>query len=345
MRGILVALGTVIVLTLVLAGCATKTTVSTTPTTNSVTSTQPSTTTTKPVTSTPAITTTTTPTSTTVTPKFGGTLRIITDRAPTVIGYPPELGIGAANVVGVCMEPLLHGTANGGLQPWLAESYKVASDSLSITFNLRKGVNFQDGTPFNASAAKWNLDNQIQAKKEPYWKSVDIIDDYTIRVNLTEWRNSILSFFADEPDSFMISPTAFQKNGIDWARKNPVGTGPFKLVSFASDTSFKTVRNPDYWGKDSQGRQLPYLDALEFIFVADPNTQLAVMKSGGGDAVSIEAGKRVADMAAIGFKVYAALVGNNLFCRIQPIQILLFTIRKCVKRWNIRLTAKPFVKL
>jgi ABC-type transport system substrate-binding protein len=157
------------------------------------------------------------------------------------------------------MEPLLHATAAGELKPWLAESYKVADDLTSITFNLRKGVKFQDGTDFNAQAAKWNLDNQIQAKRQPYWKSVEVIDDYTIRLNLTQWQNSILSFLADETDSWMVSPAAFQKNGIDWMRKNPVGTGPFKFVSFASDTGLKTVRNPDYWGKDAQGKNCTWM--------------------------------------------------------------------------------------
>ena len=65
-----------------------------------------------------------------------------------------------------CMESLLRQDNKGNIIPWLAESYKIADDLKSITFNLRKGVKFHDGSDFNAEAAKWNLDNYIQAKME-----------------------------------------------------------------------------------------------------------------------------------------------------------------------------------
>jgi peptide/nickel transport system substrate-binding protein len=301
MKKLLVALSILITI-LVIAGCTSQTT----------TVSPPSSTTTVTTSQTPQQTTTTAPSPTTTTPKYGGTLRVITDRPPTVLGWPPEIALGAVTVLQSCLEPLLHATSSGEIQPWLAESYQVADDLSSITFKLKKGVKFHDGSDFNAEAAKWNLDNQIQAKKQPYWKSVDQLDDYTIRVNLTQWQNSILSFFADEADSWMVSPTAFKKNGIDYMRNNPVGTGPFKFVSFASDTGFKTIKNPDYWGKDSQGNKLPYLEALEFIFVLDPNTQLSAMKTGLADTIGVEPGKRTADLAGIGLKISSSLNANQI---------------------------------
>ena len=91
-----------------------------------------------------------------------------------------------------------------------------------ITFSLRKGVKFHDQSDFNASVAKWNLDNFIDAKMQANWASVDVIDDYTIRVNFTRWQNTLLSTFV-EPlfPAFMVSKTAFDKNGIDWMRDAP----------------------------------------------------------------------------------------------------------------------------
>jgi peptide/nickel transport system substrate-binding protein len=74
---------------------------------------------------------------------------------------------------------------------------------------------------------------------------------------------------------------------------------------------FKTVKNPDYWGKDSQGNRLPYLDALDFIFISDPMTLLAAIQTGVGDATSTETGKRAADLANVGLTVEAMLVGTT----------------------------------
>ena len=127
------------------------------------------------------------------------------------------------------VEPLLHVDSKGNITPCLAETYKVADDLKSITFNLRKGVKFHDGTDFNAQAAKWNLDNTIAKKSQPYWVSVDIIDDYTIRLNLNSWSNTILTGL--EAASRMVSQAAFQKNGADWMRNNPVG--PARSCSLA----------------------------------------------------------------------------------------------------------------
>jgi peptide/nickel transport system substrate-binding protein len=75
----------------------------------------------------------------------------------------------------------------------------------------------------------------------------------------------------------MISPTAFQKNGADWAKLNPVGTGPYMLKSFSRDVSVQYVRFDGYWG----GK--PYLDGLNYIIVADPTTAQVFFQSGGAD--------------------------------------------------------------
>jgi peptide/nickel transport system substrate-binding protein len=201
------------------------------------------------------------------------------------------------------VEPLLHVDSQGNITPCLAESYKVADDLKSITFSLRKGVKFHDGSDFNAQVAKWNLDNTIAKKSQPYWVSVDIIDDYTIRLNLNSWSNTILTGM--EAPSLMVSQAAFQKNGMDWMRANPVGTGPFKFVSFQRDVSYETVKNPNYWitGK-------PYLDGVKILYVADPLTQKAAMQAGEADAIQIEPGKMASDLKALGLEEHVKVMST-----------------------------------
>lgn len=246
----------------------------------------------------------------TIAAKYGGTLRYINIAGPqTACGWPVDIIGPDSQNAQFCLEPLLRGDSKGNVSPWLAESYKVSDDLQSVTFALRKGVKFHDGTDFNAKAAKWNLDKAIAAKSQPNWKSVDVIDDYTIKVNFNQRaNNNLLSFADDHPASWMVSPTAFEKNGVEWMRNNPVGTGPFKFVSFQRDVNYKVVKNPDYWIKGK-----PYLDALEILYIADPTTQKAAMQAGEVDALQMEPGKMAADLEALRFKVVNVLTRTYCF--------------------------------
>lgn len=230
------------------------------------------------------------------TPKYGGVMEVL--HAPTrpLIGWPPDLmANNIVSVVQTCMETLLRGDKEGGVIPWLAEAYQVAPDKKSITFYLRKGVKFHDGSEMTAEVVKWNLDNMIQAKLKREWASVDVIDNYRVRVNLVRWQSNILlSFIEGIATPFIISKATYDKNGLDWVRNNPVGTGPFKFVSFQRDVNFKTVKNPDYWLKGK-----PYLDGIEFTFVGDTQTSKMLVQSGKYDLTGAMLGKQAADYAAM----------------------------------------------
>jgi peptide/nickel transport system substrate-binding protein len=304
-------LAILLVISLVLVGCSTKSTTTTSPaaTTKPATS-APAATTTAPAATTTKPATTTTPAAST--PKYGGTLKVIYDSGPAgSIGYPQELTSDSTTAPFMCIEPLVKENNKGEILPWLAESYVLASDKLSITFTLRKGVKFHDGSDFNATVAKWNLDNSITAKKVATWKTVTIIDDYTIKIDFTKWQNTMLSGFGGN-NAWMISKDSFDKKGLDWVRANPVGTGPFKFVSYAKDTNFKVVKNPDYWKKAANGDKLPYLDAVEMQFIADTVTQTSAMQAGEADMLTIKPGKVAADMQAAGLIVKAGLIDTSV---------------------------------
>jgi len=232
-------------------------------------------------------------------PKYGGTLKALWEPIPPSIGWPLSMIANpAGSAVMSILETLLRADKNGDVYPWLAESYDVASDMMSITFKLREGIKFHDGSDFNAEVVKWNLDNWIDAKAQPFWKSVDIVDEYTVRVNLTTWRNTVpLSFCEGIAPVFMISKEAFDTNGLEWVQINPVGTGPFIFESFVPDVSLKAVKNPDYW---VEGK--PYLDAIETIFVGDPVTAKMVLQSGDADMGGTSL-NNIAEYEGLGFDV------------------------------------------
>jgi peptide/nickel transport system substrate-binding protein len=231
-------------------------------------------------------------------------LREITVAVPSVIGWPAEETGANGETPQVCFDSFLRGDVDGNIYPWLAKSYKMAADNTYITFELRDDVSFHDGSHLNAAVAKWNLDNQITAKQQPFWNNVEVTGEYGIKINFKQWRNTMFAAFVDGPATWMCSKEAFDKNGIDWMRKNPVGTGPFKFVSFARDTSFVAEKNPNWWNKANG----PYVDRYEILYVTDPTTQLSMMKVGDGDFVSLEPGKMAADLKNIGCELTTGIV-------------------------------------
>jgi peptide/nickel transport system substrate-binding protein len=164
--------------------------------------------------------------------------------------------------------------------PFLAESAVEDPIGKTVTFKLRSGVNFQDDTVCDAAAIKWNLDQEVQAPNTaPDFvdvSSIDVIDNLTVRVSFSTWDSSFLREMCW--DSAVISPTSYEKNGLDWARVNPCGTGPFKLVSFQRDVSKVFERNDNYW---QEGK--PYLDSIVINIIADATVQVASLLKGEND--------------------------------------------------------------
>lgn len=247
-----------------------------------------------------------------LTPKLGGTLRIASSPQGANLGWPPTRTGGGPNIQ-FYYETLLHGDEKGNLYPWLAESFKVADDLKSITFTVRQGVKFHDGSDLTAEVVKWNLDQYAMMK--PQWASVEVVDPNTVRVNFKMWDSTLPSSFGDaEPALYMVSKAAYDKNGQDWIYTHPVGTGPFEVTSYTPDTSMKLLKNPDYWATDENGNKSPYLDEVDYIYVADPVTQQMMAKAGEIDMVDfLGPGKQAADFRAIGWRTDVVFDANEIW--------------------------------
>jgi peptide/nickel transport system substrate-binding protein len=222
------------------------------------------------------------PQSTTAPPQTGGTFKVIMPRSPVQFGYPPNIAGSAKDYTPPLFENLVTIGDRGEYEPQLATSWDIAPDGKSIIFKLRKGVKFHDGTDFNAQAVKFNFDAIIPPKATLLdgVTSVETIDTYTVRVNLSGFNNLIFYQIAISPYCYIASPTAIQKNGAEWAYNNPVGTGPYKFKHLEPNSSCTLVKNPDYWDK-----RLPYLDEIKIDVVTDPMTQVLSFKSGQADAL------------------------------------------------------------
>jgi 4-phytase/acid phosphatase/peptide/nickel transport system substrate-binding protein len=169
----------------------------------------------------------------------------------------------------------------------LAESWTHSDDFKTWTFKLRSGVKFHDGTPFNAHAVAWNFARQ----KDPANKcrcaffvqgidKVEATDDLTVVFHLRDPSTNFAELRAPTGvNNVMQSPAAIQKLGDDYNR-NPVGTGPFIVKSWAAGDRMVLERNPNYWKKDR-----PYLDRVVMRPLPDSQARFASLLAGETDLV------------------------------------------------------------
>ncbi|MBI1984550.1 MAG: hypothetical protein HYS60_00350 [Candidatus Wildermuthbacteria bacterium] len=167
-------------------------------------------------------------------------------------------------------------------KPGLAESWQMSNDGTVVTFRLRKGTKFQDGTPLNAQAVKAHFDRvQDPAVQSParadfnqFVQSMRVDDEYTITFILKQPSRPFFSFLAFITGTGINSPTAVQKLGKGFAQ-NPVGAGPFKVKEWILDQRLVLERNQNYWQNG-----MPYIDQLVWLSVPDSSVQVAMLRTG-----------------------------------------------------------------
>lgn len=161
-------------------------------------------------------------------------------------------------------------------QPGLAKSWEI-EDEKTIVLHLQEGVVFHDGTPFDAEAVKFNLERanseESRVSDLKNLESVEVVDPHTVKLHLKQPDSSIILALSDRT-GMMVSPAAVKKYGKDYAQ-HPVGTGPFKLVSYQRNNEIRYEAFKDYWQKG-----LPYLEKLTVKIMPDENTRINALKSG-----------------------------------------------------------------
>jgi nickel ABC transporter nickel/metallophore binding protein len=181
-------------------------------------------------------------------------------------------------------EPLVRYAPDGTIVPALAESWQISDDGLVWTFQLRQGVTFHDGTPFDAAAAKWNLERWVANEAHNWLPTATRItaiatpDAATLVLTLAEsYYPAMQDFTLVRPVRFL-SPTAVDAEG---AFARPMGTGPWQVVEL-SDEEASLARYADYWG------ELPAIDQIDIEVVLDAQTRIAALLSGDVHAIGGE---------------------------------------------------------
>ncbi|HUT67826.1 MAG TPA: ABC transporter substrate-binding protein [Dehalococcoidales bacterium] len=194
--------------------------------------------------------------------------------------------------------------------PILATAFDPASDQTYMDITLRQGVKFHDGTVCDAKAVKWNLDRYMvkRPSKDPQWKTIEVLSDYKVRVNLNYWTNTIYYGLGSQ---LMGSPTGFEQKGDEWGGEHPAGTGPFKFVEYQRDVKMTLTRFDDYWDTGK-----PYLDGIELVYLPDPMTTQMAFEAGDFDLCYLFLGKQASEIKALGFP-YNEL--NSALCPVHAL--------------------------
>jgi len=223
------------------------------------------------------------------------------------IGVPAVVYYGDMwPIMATSLECLAKWSKEGMLEPWLATSWEYDAKADTLTIHLRKGVKFQDGTDFNAEAVKWNVETYKALEGTTYYaniESIDVIDDYTVRFNYSKFlETNMMDLW-----TMMISPTAFETHGQEWAESHPVGTGAFKFVSWKKGALVKFERFDDYWG----GK--PHLDGVEWVNFKEAMVEKASLLAGEIDAYITVSPKDAKELEPTGKFVLVQAPGDLQF--------------------------------
>ena len=266
--------------------------------------------------------------------KRGGTLRI--SMAVKEIKDPAyyewsEMGNASRDV----LEYLVRWRHDGSFEPFLLESWELSDDKLVWTLNVRRGVKWNNGDDFTAKDVAFNIKrwlnlqpkSSLQARfpglleeydtgdKDDEGKAVmaqrerpgavEIVDDYTVRLNSTSVDISFIPSFADYPAA--IVHHNFEKDGADFLN-NPVGTGPFNLQEYKVGERIIKARRPDgdYWGDD------PYLDQVVYVDLKeDPAQEFAAFSTDQIDLNYQSAADQVERLEGVDSLVKHEVATNN----------------------------------
>ena len=242
---------------------------------------------------------------------YGGTLKINeTEQVQTL--YPTAItDISSAHIANQIYEGLVKFNPKDlSIIPSLAEKWSLDAAGTTYTFNLKKGVVFQDnecfeggkGREVKASDFKYSFDllctdskdnsnfgatfkdrvvgankffEASKGKPNGTIEGIKVVDDYTLTITLTSPSASFLSILAS-PAASVVAKEAVEKYGVDMK----VGTGPFAFVQTEATDRIILKRNDNYHGTDSLGNKLPFLDSIVVSFLPTKKQELESFENG-----------------------------------------------------------------
>jgi peptide/nickel transport system substrate-binding protein len=215
--------------------------------------------------------------------------------------YNPIMGTDgrSALVVSMVYDDLVSYDEDMNIAPWLAKSWTVSEDGLTVTFNLVENAKWHDGEPLTAEDVKFTLDYYI-GEEVPYdtalisrIDSVETDGDYTVIVHMKEAYAWVLDDFEDVP---IMPKHIWEGRDWDWAvhpDMMPIGSGPFKWDSYLDGEWIKLVANEDFWMEG-----YPHLGSFIVRVISESSARYLAISTGEAHSERYELDTGFIDMAA-----------------------------------------------
>ena len=229
-------------------------------------------------------------------PQAGGEMTVLEDTAFTG-SWPTGLD-PATNTTGGANLPMMQSIygglfllrsdddgTNGRVEGNQAESGSSPPTASTFTVKLRDGIKFSDGTPMDAEAVKFNWERSLAAPCtcKPTWPlapdGIAVVDPLTLTLTFTQPYAAVSAVFPTSNVNWIASPTAIQKQGEDDFKINPVGAGPFTVVSNQLSSELVLQKNENYF---EEGQ--PYLDKLTFQSIGGDQAAYQALQAGQAQA-------------------------------------------------------------
>jgi peptide/nickel transport system substrate-binding protein len=252
----------------------------------------------------------------------GGDLVMALSAEPDVLDPTTSSSLYTRYVMETMCEKLYDIDPAGEIVPMLAtELPEVSEDGRTVTFPLKEGVQFADGTPFDADAVKTSIERHL-TKEDSSRRSelgpiseVTAVDEHTVEIDYETPFAPIAAVLADRAGMIM-SPTELEKTGDEFG-EHPVCVGAFKFVERVPQTSITVERDPLYYDADNV-----HLDSITYRIITDASIRAANLRSGDvqvadtistQDLAALEAdgGVGVLEVGSLGYQAMTVNVGNT----------------------------------
>jgi peptide/nickel transport system substrate-binding protein len=235
---------------------------------------------------------------------YGGHLTIGQRAEPKTLNPVIATDAVSREVIGRLMGDLVEiNRASQQTEPALAKSWKISPDGRVFTLQLRKGVRFSDGQPFDADDVIFSftvyMDENVDSPQRDLLIidgkpiAVTKVDPYTVRFTLPRPYAAAERLFdglAMLPKHLLEKPYREGHFAQAWSlnaqASEIAGLGPFRFKQYVPGQRIAVERNPYYWKVDSANQRLPYLDELVFLFVGTEDAQVMRFEAGETDIIS-----------------------------------------------------------